>query len=193
MRRRIVVVLMLIAVFAFAVDVDEEELQELGTADVEFINYEGPHDRIDTADEIRAIGRALGADVDAAYEQFDYAGKYRVIHAVDPETEQGLDADIFIPLATARVDHIDNMRRIISAFLEAAYDFDRADADLLARFITVYNAVTRGNMEFFDERYKKIVTQHLTATTAGMSRRLCLRRSGPGAPIPREPVQPARP
>lgn len=171
MRRGLTLLLMMTAVFAFAVDVDEEELQELGTADVDFINYEGPHDRIDTADEIRAIGRALGANVGTVYEQFEYAGKYRVIHAVDPAAADGLDADIFIPLATARVDHIDNMRRIISAFLEAAYDYSRGDADLLARFITVYNAVTRGNMDFYNDRYKEIVTQHLSAATAGMSRR----------------------
>jgi hypothetical protein len=92
-----------------------------------------------------------------------------VIHAVDPEVEEGLDADIFIILENAEVNHIDNVRRIVSAFLEEAYDYDPRDADTVARFVTVYNAIYRGNMEFFGARYKPIVMANISAENAGIS------------------------
>ncbi|MCK4515150.1 MAG: hypothetical protein KAU31_07825, partial [Spirochaetaceae bacterium] len=112
MRRTLGIALLLLPVFLFAQEVAEDELRELGTADIDFINYEGPHDRIDTDEEIRAIGRALAAGLAGGRTEFDHAGKYRIIHAVDPSIERGLDADIIILLANAQVDHIDNVRRI---------------------------------------------------------------------------------
>jgi hypothetical protein len=173
MRRSLTALLLLLSTVAFTIDVDEEELEELGTRDIEFINYEGPYERIDTIDEIVGIGQALGAsiDIEAGYSDFTFNDKYRVIHAVDREVDEGLDADIVLPLATARVDHINNLRRIISGFLQEAYTYEPADADLLARWITIYNAVVRGNMEFYRERYKPIVIENLTPDYAGLSRR----------------------
>ncbi len=165
------VLLVLVPVLVSAQEVAEEEIRELGTADIEFINYEGPYETIESDEEIRGIGRSLARGLDLTrYSEFD-TGRYRVIHAVDPTVERGFDADIIIPAASARVDHIDNVRRILSGFLAEAYGYGRADADLLAKFVTIYNAVVRGNMDFFTERYKRVVTQHLTAANAGLSRR----------------------
>ena len=171
MRRTIVLLVLLIPLFLHAQEVAEDELRELGTADIDFINYDGPYDRIDSDEEIRAIGRGLAAGLRGGRAQFEISGKYRVIHAVDPETPNGLDADIIIPLAGAQVDHIDNVRRIISGYLEEMYDYSRADGDLIARFVTIYNAVVRGNMDFFNDRYKPIVVGNLSEANAGLSRR----------------------
>jgi len=171
MRRTIVLLMLLVPFVLAAQEVAEDELRELGTADIDFINYEGPYDRIDTDEEIRGIGRALAAGIADGRTQYEFSGKYRVIHAVDPNVETGLDADIILPLAGSRLDHIDNVRRILSGFLEERYDYSRGDADLIARFVTIYNAVVRGNMEFFTGRYKPVVTGNLDAATAGLSRR----------------------
>lgn len=173
MRQGMIALLLLIAALAPALDVAEEELRELGTRDVEFINYTGPYDTINTIEEIVGIGRSLGAGVDVgpAYSDFELIARYRVIHAVDPMVRERFDADIIVPLASARVDHINNLRRIISGFLQEAYAYSAADADLLARWVTIYNAVVRGNMEFFGERYKPVVTDHLSQEDAGLSRR----------------------
>jgi hypothetical protein len=127
--------LLLVPALLGAQEVAEDELRELGTQDIDFINYEGPYDQIDTDEEIRGIGRALAVGLADGRSEATHAGKYRVIHAVDPDTPRGLDGDIIIPLAGARVDHIDNIRRILSGFLEEMYGYGRADADLLARFV----------------------------------------------------------
>lgn len=173
MRQGMIALLLFIAALAPALDVAEEELRELGTRDVEFINYTGPYDTINTIAEIVGIGRSLGSGVDIGpvASDFELAGRYRIIRAVDPAVRERFDADIIVPLAGARVDHINNLRRIISGYLQEAYTYSAADADLLARWATIYNAVVRGNMEFFSDRYKPVVTNHLSPGDAGLSRR----------------------
>jgi hypothetical protein len=155
---------------AGAIEVDREELEQNIDRDIEFQNYEGPPpEDVDTLDEILGIGRALAAGDLEAGSVASYFDRYRVIHAVDPDVEEGLDADIFIILENAEVNHIDNVRRIVGAFLEEAYEYEPGDADTIARFVTIYNAIYRGNMEFFGARYKQIVLENISAENAGIS------------------------
>ncbi len=163
-----------VSVLAFArvtaLEVDRKELEADSSAPIEFINYVGPHSTVNTAEEIRGIGSALGR----AIRTSDAAGSratYFVIHAVDPSVATGFDADILFLGTGAGVDHIDNVRRIVSSFLSAAYGYSDSDAATLARFITVYNAVYRGKLDVFEKRYKPVVTKNLTAESAGISTR----------------------
>ena len=167
----------LIAVFLFmtvfhagADTVFEEELRSaVEDSSIVFQNYTGPHSRIDSIQQIIGIGTMLGSPVGRESGDFDYYGKYRVIHAVDYTVEEGLDADIFILSEAAGVDHIVNLRRILAGFLSAAYGYDGERAALLSEFITVYNAVYRGDMEYFSGAYKPVVTRHLVEDKAGLA------------------------
>ena len=87
------------AFFASALEVDRAELQSASANSVVFINYTGPHQIINTAEQIRSIGSGLGASISANPERASRAGqetRYYVIHAVDPSTTEKLDADILI-------------------------------------------------------------------------------------------------
>ncbi len=166
--------LLLIALFAsgaaVTLEVDRDELEENIDRDVEFQNYEGPPpEEVDTLEEILGIGRALAAGDLEPGSTASYFDRYRIIHAVGPPGEEGFDADIFIILENAEVNHIDNVRRIMSAFLQEAYDYSAGDAATLARFVTVYNAIYRGDTEFFGGRYKRIVMDNISAENAGIS------------------------
>ena len=163
--------LSLVAIPVFA-QVNEPEIRSVAGDTVEFINYSGPHAVINTLDQIKSIGTGLGTVVAQSRDASTTAGarnRYYVIHAVDPTTEEKLDADILFIGENATVDHIKNLRHIIAAYLVAAYDYSEADAQTLAVFITVYNAVYRGNMEVFQTRYKSVVTDNLTAQHAGLA------------------------
>jgi hypothetical protein len=167
------ILMLFISLSVTALEVDKTELESAGKPDtVVFINYTGPHAVIDSAASIRAIGSNMGIVVGKNPAAGSTAGdknKYYVIHAVDPAEKGKLDADIMFAGSGASVDHIDNLRRIISAYLISAYNYSPADAGTLAVFITVYNAVYRGKFDAYQTKYKKIVTDNLTASSCGLS------------------------
>lgn len=159
-----------VAVQAFALEVDRQELQTAQADAVRFINYSGPQDVVSTASEILGIGTELGSTLLSSLSSGD-SSRYRIIHAVDPAAEKGFDADILIIGSSAAVDHIDNVRRILAGYLAAAYGYSAKDASTLAVFVTVYNAVNRGKLESFKARYKPVVMNYLTADKVGLSLR----------------------
>ena len=155
-----------------ALEVYKGELQSAGTTDtVVFINYTGPHAKIDSVGSIKGIGSDIGGAVakDVSRAGTQGTARYSVIHAVDPAQKDKLDADIFIIGSSATVDHIDNVRRIIAAYLSSAYGYSEKDAETIAVFVTVYNAVYRGKISDFQNKYKKIVTDNLTEKVCGLS------------------------
>jgi len=166
-------VLALIAAVAAlsAQTVAEDELRSVRDKTIEFINYEGPHTRIDTLEEIRGLGAALGRAVKAGAMRAGGEAYYAVIRVRDSSAPSGLDADILILGQNAQVDHIRNLRHILGAYLEEAYGYSQKDASVLATFLTVYNAVYRGNLDYFGKAYKPAVISHLTAQNAGLSLR----------------------
>ncbi len=174
-KRVIGFILMLSAIFgsAFALDVNQNELQSAGSSDkIKFSNYSGPHSVISTADAIRNIGSIMGKTVSASPEKETSVNPdalYSVIHAVDLNDTKGLDADIILINKGAGVDHIDNVRRIITGYLMQAYSYDRKDAETLAVFITVYNAVYRNDIDTFASKYKAVVLKYLTKEKCGIS------------------------
>lgn len=156
-----------------ALEVNRNELQSAPNGDeIVFRNYSGPHTVINTIEQIRAIGSGLGKQVGGAVDKagnFGDSSRYYVIHAIDPSTKEKMDADIFIIGKGATVDHINNLRRIISAYLSSAYGYSTKDADTIATFITVYNAVYRGNLDYFKTKYKDIVIKNLSSSIVGLS------------------------
>mgnify|MGYP002852896692 FL=1 len=156
-----------------ALEVDRSELQNApNSSDIVFRNYSGPHTVINSIEQIRGIGSALGNQLKANPDSNGLIGardRYAVIHAVDPNTKEKFDADIFIIGKGASVDHITNLRRILSAYLSSAYGYSMRDADTIATFVTVYNAVYRGNLDYYKSKYKEIVLDNLTASSVGLS------------------------
>lgn len=156
----------------FALEVDKSELQNANDTVIEFINYTGPHKIIDSVAAIKGIGSNLGTVISkdpAGSASTGNLNKYYVVHAVDPDETGKFDADILFIGADATVDHITNLRRIISAYLSSAYGYSEADADTLSVFITVYNAVYRGKLDTFQNKYKTVVVKNLSSANCGLS------------------------
>lgn len=157
-----------------ALDVAKSEIESVGGQKVEFVNYEGPQSVVQSAAEIRGIGGTLAAAIGKPGAGPGRAGdldRYAVIRAVDASVAEGLDADIIVIGKAAVVDHIDNVRRVVAGYLEGAWGYSRADAATLAVFITVYNAVHRGDLAFFGAKYKTVVTKELSAENAGIAKK----------------------
>jgi hypothetical protein len=149
---------------------DRGEIESAGSAKVVFVSYEGPSTRIDSAADIAGIGASLGKELRGPTGPARTGdARYRVIRAVDPSVKEGLDADIIVLGQDAQVDHIRNLRRIIAGYLAAAWGYSEKDAGTLATFITVYNAVHRGEMKYFDAKYKAVVRKELAPENAGLA------------------------
>lgn len=184
----IAVVLLIGITAAGYTQVNREELRDLPP--VVFINYEGPHARLDTREQIRQIGVVLGRNIfereralaptleamsleqrRAHSYKFEIGAlnRYFIIHSISGPENGKLDADILGLGVDAGVDHIRNLRVIIQGYLQAAYEYSASDALLLAEYITIYNAVYRGNWDYFVSRYKNQVISHLVRDRAGLS------------------------
>ena len=148
--------------------VDRGELQK-NLAPVTFYNNEGPQARIETREQIRQIGAGLGQAVKASQTRPGASNRYFVIHSVSAPDGDKLDADIFGLGPNAGVDHIRNLRTIIQGYLQEAYGYSARDAALLAEYITIYNAVYRGNWNYFSGRFKKPVMDNLNRDSAGLA------------------------
>ncbi|MFP4363273.1 MAG: P83/100 family protein [Spirochaetia bacterium] len=155
---------------AFSIEVDRSELQEeIENTSISFTNYTGPHDQIDTVEAIYGIGSRIGSNILDSEGSYSYFNKYRVIHAMGDPDDEGSPADIFIIERGASVDHIANVRLILKGYLENSYGYSSDDAALLARFITIYNAVFRNNLEFFQGNFNQEVLNNVTAENVGIS------------------------
>ncbi len=150
-----------------AQNVDEEELRRRDLNNIVFRNYVGPVTVVNTAQEIRSIGFSLAAGVQNR-ERFTYAGKYSVIRVYSPE-DRKLSADIIVIEPSARVDHINGLNLIVGGYLERTFNYSREDARVLANFVTRYNALFRGNVDFFAQNYVAGVAANLTRENAGLS------------------------
>jgi hypothetical protein len=177
-----------VAVICFA-QVDKSELEQ-NLPQIVFINFEGPYSRIDTREQIRQLGVVLGQQIYTGESvvtaslanmsielrrEYSYkleagsTNRYFVIHSVSAQEGAKIDADVFGLGVDTGVDHIRNLRTIIQGYLQNAYNYNENDAALLAEYITIYNAVYRGNWDYFSNRYKTPVMQNITKEKAGLS------------------------
>jgi hypothetical protein len=154
--------------YAQDAQVHTQEL-ESNLAPITFINYEGPHVRTENNQEIWGVGYGLGTAVRAGSVNPGGTGRYFVFHSVSAPENGKLDSDIMGFGVDVGVDHIRNLRLIVQGYLEGAYAYSARDAALLAEYITIYNAVFRGDWNFFTGKYKTPVVQHLSPEKAGLS------------------------
>jgi hypothetical protein len=159
----------------FTVEVDRSELTSNLDETIRFQNYEGPIGKFETAEQIRSIGTYLvdqiGREDDGRLKAgtATYFDKYRLTHIPPVFGDPGRGADILEILPDAQVDHIDNLRRILSAYLEVAYGYSSTDAYTLGIFTTLYNAVHRGAFERFQSRYRGAVVSLLEPEKTGIA------------------------
>jgi len=156
------------AFLSYAQTVSEEEILSIKDqiSNIIFKNYVGPHTEISSREEISGIGQYLGEN---SLSSPSWGDKYRLYHSFHPEIPEGLDADILAILENAGVDHITNLRRIISGYLQSVYDYSGDEGAVLSKFITYYNAIYYKNIKHFASRYKEDVMQYITAENAGLS------------------------
>ena len=170
MRRIIHIIFFFIFIFinAFPIDVDVDEIKSIAGKKIEFINYTGENPQF-TADEIRSWGGKISNDLKKGKNVGNYYNFFSVIHVVDPSEKVKFDSDIISISKFGGVNHIDTLRLMLQGFFEEQYGYNRQDSSILAYFVTIYNAVHRGDITYFNSKYKKKVMNYITVKDAGLS------------------------
>lgn len=171
--RTIIFSLFLSLVTLVSAQVDSNELQSIGEREITFENYTGSYDYRESVSSIESIGKRLsdGLNNDSEKKEYHYLNKYSVYHCIGNEDEDTFSADIISIDANARVEHIRNIRLIISSYLVNQYRYSKKDAVTLAYFITIYNAVYRQDLAYFQNNFKTAVLGYITAENAGLALR----------------------
>ncbi|MBN1699687.1 MAG: hypothetical protein JW881_19380 [Spirochaetales bacterium] len=153
-------------VFPLGVDVDE--LKSSADSRITFINYEGELPQYE-AEEIREWGGKIARDLDEGKNTGVYGSFFSIVHVVDPAEKGKFDADIFSISRSGGVRHIDTLRLILQGFFERHYGYTRKDSQTLAFFVTIYNAVHRGDVSYLSTKYKQKVMGYLNENNAGLA------------------------
>jgi hypothetical protein len=162
----------LLTIAAVAAWPQELAKDELGTAagrTFSFQTFQGPQPITQSAEEIVGIGKVLWRTLSTNGTHGNYFGKYEVIRVFEPFQTRLLGADIIVFNDGARVNALDNVKRIIAGYLETAFGLSPADAARLSVLITKYNAAHRGDIAYLSQKYSPDVMSHLTEENAGIA------------------------
>jgi len=163
------IIIIMFSTSLFSIEVDIDEIAK--SRKIDFINYTGKGSKSESVSEIKSIGYRLSYQLKKSRtdDLFRYHMKYSVLRALAKDDKEKFSADIIFIDKDARVDHIRNVRRIISAYLEGMYGYTEHEADAIAVYTTYYNAIYRSNIDYFSSKYSTSVTEHLTKKNAGIS------------------------
>ncbi|MGB4269731.1 MAG: P83/100 family protein [Spirochaetota bacterium] len=146
----------------------EVAIDEIRTEPVVFINYQGTYKKADSLQDIENIGKSLAGNSNNT-GIIRFGMKYSLINAISEDEPEKFSATIFSIDKKARVGHIDIIRKILSAYLQQRYGYSKRHSKAIALFLTYYNAIYRGNIDYFSLKYKSIVMKYITKYNAGIS------------------------
>ncbi|UGQ17520.1 P83/100 family protein [Borrelia sp. RT1S] len=148
-------------------EVDRQRLKDFVDMDLEFVNYRGSYDSTDTYEQIVGIGEFLARNL--INDKSNYYNKYYVNRYVD-EGDERSSSDVFLIGDRSALDSVLNLRRILMGYLMGAFSYSRDSAELLAKAITIYNAVYRGDLDYYGDSYVQPALKDATKDNVGLSR-----------------------
>ncbi|UER67889.1 P83/100 family protein [Borrelia sp. BU AG58] len=148
-------------------EIDEQRLKDFVDMDLEFVNYRGSYDSTNTYEQIVGIGEFLARNL--VKDRSNYYNKYYVNRYIDDQDVKS-SADVFLIGDRSVLDSILNLRRILMGYLMEAFGYSRDSAELLAKAITIYNAVYRGDLGYYGEAYIEPSLKDATKDNVGLSR-----------------------
>nr|CAA53022.1 p100 protein [Borreliella burgdorferi] len=150
-------------------ELDKEKLRDFVNMDLEFVNYKGPYDSTNTYEQIVGIGEFLARPLINSNSNSIYYGKYFINRFIDDQDKKA-SVDVFSIGSRSQLDSILNLRRILTGYLIKSFDYERSSAELIAKVITIHNAVYRGDLNYYKEVYIEAALKSLTKENAGLSR-----------------------
>ncbi len=85
-------------------------------------------------------------------------------------SQDSLGADVLQLDESTDIGHINTIQRIISGYIQEAYQYKEDDAFFLARYILYYNAINRGKMDYVKKKYSGELTNIIKPKDLGISK-----------------------
>ncbi|WP_445436153.1 P83/100 family protein [Candidatus Borreliella tachyglossi] len=148
-------------------ELDKKRLKDFVDMDLEFVNYRGPYEATNTYREIVGIGEFLARNL--TDNKSNYYNKYYVNRYIDDKDVKS-STDVFLIGERSALDSILNLRRILTGYFMEAFKYDRDSAELLAKAITIYNAVYRGDLNYYSSAYIQAAVEDTSKENVGLSR-----------------------
>ncbi|QMU99618.1 hypothetical protein F0310_03690 [Borrelia sp. A-FGy1] len=150
-----------------AKEVDKDRLKDFIDMDLEFVDYRGSYVNTNTYEQIIGIGEFLAKNL--INNKSNYYNKYYINRYID-ENDEKSSTDIFLIGDGSALDSILNLRRILMGYLMGVFSYSKGSAALLAKAITIYNAVYRGDLDYYSESYIQSSLKDITKDNVGLSR-----------------------
>jgi hypothetical protein len=80
-----------------------------------------------------------------------------------------MGGDILTLSSDFKANHINTIKRILSAYIQSTFSYDTKKSDILTFYVLYYNVMHRANKNFFIEKYSKILTDDLVQESVGIS------------------------
>lgn len=87
---------------------------------------------------------------------------------IDPGSEN-LGADIIALRSTFYFGHINSVRRIIAAYLQEQFGYEKSEAEVITWYVIYYNALHRQDSGYVEKKYNQIVLERLVDEKIGLS------------------------
>jgi uncharacterized membrane protein len=86
---------------------------------------------------------------------------------ISPDDKLG--GDVLTLSNEFKANHINTIKRILSAYIQSSFSYDTKKSDILTFYVLYYNVMHRNNKNFFSEKYSKILTDDLVQESVGIS------------------------
>lgn len=150
---------------------DKTKLDEAEIKDSEKIDFQNKT-RKKAASETKllheSIGKTLGSMISKDPSEMHSQEGVRVIRVSAAEKNK-IGADLLFLDANTKFGHINSIQRVLSGYIQTAFSYNNAKADILATYVLYYNGMHRGDVRFFESKYTNALLKKLNSPNIGIA------------------------
>jgi len=150
---------------------DNTKLKEAEIKDSEKIDFRNKtHKKAASETKLlhESTGKTLATMVSNKPNEIHSLDGVRAIRVTSTEKNK-FGADVIYLDANTNFGHINSIQRVLSGYIQTAFDYEIAKADILATYVLYYNGMHRGNFPFFESKYSKALLKKLNSPNVGIA------------------------
>ncbi len=150
---------------------DKTKLEEAEIKDSEKIEFQNKtHKKAAAETKVlhESIGKKLAGLISSKPDEMHSVDGVKAIRVASTEKNK-FGADVIFLDTITSFGHINSIHRVLSGYIQTAFDYNSAKADILATYVLYYNGMHRGNISFFESKYSKALLKKLSTANVGIA------------------------